>query len=300
MKLHLARALWVGLCVGSLGIAELAMAADPPPAASFELLVDGRSGLVLDAPGFELTGGNVAYTGSKTAGDGSWVVTWNITGDLDVVDNTTFLTGAVTIENKSTTSHNYQLSVSVPLKNKIETGTKFGGSLVLKLKTNADGGSLTCDNPRASVWGATIDGKVVANLFYSPFTMRATGSSSLTTTADFGTPIPSLAGPQIAKAIGATTNLTLTNGEKATLTSLFLVSPDDLTRQDPPESCVADINGDGSVKADDLGLLLSKWGESGEDSAGWNADLNGDSIVDAADLGVLLGYWGQCLEGVGN
>jgi hypothetical protein len=47
----------------------------------------------------------------------------------------------------------------------------------------------------------------------------------------------------------------------------------------------ADLNGDGSVDAADLALLLGSWGTSGN-------DLTGDGTVDASDLAILLGAWG--------
>ncbi|MFO0874174.1 MAG: hypothetical protein U0575_09405 [Phycisphaerales bacterium] len=52
--------------------------------------------------------------------------------------------------------------------------------------------------------------------------------------------------------------------------------------------CPADLNGNGLVGAEDLGILLGQWGASG------NADLNGNGVVDAGDLGILLGTWGGC------
>lgn len=55
----------------------------------------------------------------------------------------------------------------------------------------------------------------------------------------------------------------------------------------PP--CPADLNGDGTVDAADLGILAAFWGTSGTDG-----DINGDGTVDAADLGSLLGAWGPC------
>jgi Metallo-peptidase family M12/PA14 domain/Bacterial Ig domain/Dockerin type I domain len=48
-----------------------------------------------------------------------------------------------------------------------------------------------------------------------------------------------------------------------------------------------DINGDGSVDASDLALLLGAWGTSSQ-----SADLNSDGTVDASDLAILLGAWG--------
>ena len=53
-----------------------------------------------------------------------------------------------------------------------------------------------------------------------------------------------------------------------------------------PVACPADLNGDGSVDGQDLGILLGGWGADGP------ADLNGDSTVDGIDLGILLGNWG--------
>lgn len=56
-----------------------------------------------------------------------------------------------------------------------------------------------------------------------------------------------------------------------------------------PESCVADIDGDGSVGGSDLSTLLSAWGASGG-----AADLNDDRSVDGFDLSELLSKWGPC------
>jgi len=48
----------------------------------------------------------------------------------------------------------------------------------------------------------------------------------------------------------------------------------------------ADLNGDGVVDGNDLGMLLAAWGLRGP------ADLNGDGTVDGNDLGMMLGAWG--------
>jgi hypothetical protein len=49
----------------------------------------------------------------------------------------------------------------------------------------------------------------------------------------------------------------------------------------------ADVNGDGSVDASDLSILLSNWGGSGV------GDIDGNGSVDAGDLSALLGAWGS-------
>lgn len=55
-----------------------------------------------------------------------------------------------------------------------------------------------------------------------------------------------------------------------------------------------DINGDGCVDLQDLGLLLSAYGSTPDDP-NWNpdADINSDEKVDISDLGILLANWGQ-------
>ncbi len=53
----------------------------------------------------------------------------------------------------------------------------------------------------------------------------------------------------------------------------------------------ADLDGDGSVGAFDLAILLGSWGPC-PPKDDCPADLNGDGVVDAFDLAVLLGSWG--------
>ena len=51
----------------------------------------------------------------------------------------------------------------------------------------------------------------------------------------------------------------------------------------------SDLDANGTVGAEDLGLLLSAWGAADTDTLG---DLNGDLVVDGFDLGRLLNQWG--------
>ena len=53
---------------------------------------------------------------------------------------------------------------------------------------------------------------------------------------------------------------------------------------------VGDLNHDGIVNAEDLGLLIAAWGPCGR-GVPCPADLNEDGIVDAADLGFLFANW---------
>lgn len=55
-----------------------------------------------------------------------------------------------------------------------------------------------------------------------------------------------------------------------------------------PDACAGDLDGDGSVGAPDLAILLGDWGTPGP------ADLDGSGSVTASDLALLLGAWGPC------
>jgi choice-of-anchor B domain-containing protein len=52
-----------------------------------------------------------------------------------------------------------------------------------------------------------------------------------------------------------------------------------------PPTIVGDLDGNGTVDAADLAVLLGQWGSSGA------ADLDASGVVDAADLALLLGNW---------
>ncbi len=55
--------------------------------------------------------------------------------------------------------------------------------------------------------------------------------------------------------------------------------------------CFGDLNGDGTINAADLAVLLGAWNTSG---ASIPSDLDGSGNVNAADLSLLLGAWGPC------
>lgn len=60
----------------------------------------------------------------------------------------------------------------------------------------------------------------------------------------------------------------------------------------PPAGPPQDLDGDGSVGAADLSLLLAAWGACSDCDA-CPADFDGDCVVGAADLSLLLAEWGS-------
>jgi hypothetical protein len=57
-----------------------------------------------------------------------------------------------------------------------------------------------------------------------------------------------------------------------------------------PPILAGDVDANGNVDGNDLGLLLGSWGPC----ASCPADLNADGVVDSADLGLLLANWNTC------
>jgi hypothetical protein len=61
--------------------------------------------------------------------------------------------------------------------------------------------------------------------------------------------------------------------------------------------CRDDFDASGSIDGADLGLLLSWWGNTYENSdlsLSPRVDLDDSGSIDGADLGVLLAHWGEC------
>ncbi|MFM8732590.1 MAG: hypothetical protein ACKOGJ_08805, partial [Phycisphaerales bacterium] len=169
----------------------------------------------------------------------------------------------------------------------------------------AAGGAVSLGPPPTAGWrGASVDvsadGRRVA-AFYRPFPGPATfgqgflwiqgeGFFNLNTyAASQGITVP--AGVVLALPLGISADgYTIVGTARENNVAVGFVL--DLPRPTPP-ACPADLNDDGAVNGDDLGILLGAWGACASGSA-CPADLNDDGAVNGDDLGILLGAWGSC------
>lgn len=111
---------------------------------------------------------------------------------------------------------------------------------------------------------------------------RTTGLFELLTEIDGapanGAAFPMAATPDGVTVLVSTQSTNLVPGDDNGISDLVITS-----RPLPP---LGDLDGDGSVGAPDLAMLLGRWGEAGP-----IGDFDSDGAVGAADLGLLLGAW---------
>jgi hypothetical protein len=152
----------------------------------------------------------------------SFILDWDLSGKYDPTIN-----AAVAFTNLLAVDQTFTVNVTVPVP-PIAPSSKMGGSVSGSF-TDANGGGVTFDTSGGTaIYTALIDGASVATLHPAgaPFPLTAGPflSGSLAP-ADFGTPIPSAPGPALTTDMGIQLKFTLSPGDTASLTSVFVVEP---------------------------------------------------------------------------
>lgn len=159
------------------------------------------------------------FAGSKNA-PGAWNLGWSM-----LVNPDPFVIANFVVTNNSATTQTYTIQVLLPYT---ATGPFcIGGSVTGSLTDlNGNGASLS-SVAGGSIYSAIIDNSVVHTLLDSPFTTNAAAfQSAVVGPADFGTPIPSLPyNADISTNIGINLTFTLSAGDAASFTSIFVVEP---------------------------------------------------------------------------
>jgi len=160
------------------------------------------------------------YAAEGKSQNESFILEWDISGKYDPTIN-----GAFSVTNLLAVPQTFTFNVTVPVP-AIPGSTVIGGSMGGSF-TDANGGGATFGTSGATaIYTAMIDGVSVATLHPSPVALVA--GSFLTGTVpsvDFGTPIPSLAGPALTTDMSIQLKFTLSGGDTAALTSVFVVEP---------------------------------------------------------------------------
>lgn len=125
----------------------------------------------------------------------------------------------------------------------------------------------TDDNYAPAPWSDLIDaGSSIDSIGESMVDLDDDAFTSFTLKDFYGLPPP--------------INLPIAEGQSASILDVGVAEAQTASTGDP------DLDGDGSVDATDLALLLGAW-----NTISATFDLTSDCVVDAADLAVLLGAW---------
>jgi len=158
------------------------------------------------------------YAAEGKAQNESFILDWDISGKYDPTIN-----GAFSVTNLLAVPQTFTFNVTVPVP-AIPGATVIGGSVGGSF-TDANGLGATFDSSGATaIYTALIDGAPVATLHPSPVNLVAGPflSTNVPSVA-FGTPIPSQAGPALTTDMSIQLKFTLSPGDTAALTSVFVV-----------------------------------------------------------------------------
>jgi hypothetical protein len=132
-----------------------------------------------------------------------------------------------TITNNTLTTNNYSVLITMPISPQILSGSKTGGSVQAGVTDNNGDGATLGQSGVLPLYTALIDGVAYQSLLPPGPTSVTVGSflSGTLGPGQFGLPIPSQPGPNVLTSIGIRLDFSLTAGDSATFSSVFVVEP---------------------------------------------------------------------------
>ncbi len=219
------RKIIVGLCVLFLPALALAGPDSTYPDLSVMMQVEGGNTWNGSPQGEANGNGTYSFVGQQTTS--GWTVDWNMTVDPDPLIN-----AGLVVTNNTALTQTYTLIATLPIAPPIPGGTLFGGSIQGGITDNVLDGSLatlTTDPVSGDpLYYGLIDGVPVLPLYADPYSVSAPfdqGSASIPAVSA-GLPGPTIPGPPAITSIGIQHKFTLTPGDSASFTSVFIVTPE--------------------------------------------------------------------------
>jgi hypothetical protein len=162
--------------------------------------------------------GTFGFAGSTQADD-HWALGWSM-----LVNPDPFVIANYVVTNNSATTQTFTLEVLLPYT---EMGPFCKGGSVTGSVTDLNGDGATVSSLLGgSIYSAIIDNNVVMTLLDGASTTTGPFLSGTIGPASFGDPIPSMQYiPDITTNIGINLTFTLTAGDSASFTSIFVVEP---------------------------------------------------------------------------
>jgi hypothetical protein len=162
---------------------------------------------------------NVGYTNASA---GYALYFHDMSMDLDPS-----ISASVDVVNTTTSVQNYTLIFTLPIS-PIGGGTRMAGS-TQGGTTDADGSGngsiLSTVGPGSALYFGQIDGVNVLSLFPDLKTITAGAFNSASDSTSAGLPGVTIPGPGVLTSIGIEHQFSLTPGDRATFTSVFVVNP---------------------------------------------------------------------------
>lgn len=153
----------------------------------------------------------------------NWELEWDMTVDPDP-----FVSAGFTFTNTDIVTKTFVVSVSLPIAPPIPGATLVGGSIGLTVTdANFDGVGTVSSVTGTPIYLGTIDGGAVLPLLPDPSSVSVPFAGGSAVISDsFGLPGPTSPGPAALTSIGIEHTFTLTPGDRASLTSFFVVVPE--------------------------------------------------------------------------
>lgn len=165
-------------------------------------------------------GTSYAFEGASSSN--GWSLSWDIEADPDP-----FIIANTAITNTTTVTQSFQLMLTLPIFPQITPSSLIGGSVQGGITADGDGGTLS-SLAGTPIYQAMIDGAIIggsAALLNDPSSVTAGAflSNSFAPEAFGDVPmIPSASGPAVLNSIGILLSFSLTAGDQATFSSVFV------------------------------------------------------------------------------
>lgn len=159
------------------------------------------------------------FAGAVNQADKGFNLGWSM-----LVNPDPFVIANLVVTNTTMFTQTYSLTVVLPISQMIANAC-IGGSISGSV-TDLNGNGATLASPAGgAVYTALVDGVAAQQLLTDPFSVSTGNWQSATVgPASFGNPIPSLPyAPGVLNSIGITISFTLSAGDSATFTSIFVV-----------------------------------------------------------------------------
>lgn len=215
--------------MGSVRIATLAAvatasistfaAAGTPPIVDIDVSVDGNN--TLYNPVGAATGFTGIYNFVGSGSDLGSLTTWNFNATNNAEVSPAFVSGNFTFTNNSIATQVYDVWITLYTAPQ-GPETVIGGSVAGGLTGDFDGGTFSSSG-QAPVWSSYIGGVHQASMLnnLAPVSTGAFDSTNIGSEF-FGDPIPNLAGPALSNHMQIRLRFTLTAGDQASFTSVFV------------------------------------------------------------------------------